>query len=146
MGISIFKSPKKMTDEQWIEAIADVICKSYGILSKGELIIRRSLFSAAESAPLSYKGFIMQMRRERLAGEDDETYEMRMKITEKICPFYLKKNEWTGEFDMKDEKGLEGLSVGLLKKALKNSYDKNFSRFILLLWIKINLPEAYLFY
>lgn len=143
LEISIFTAPKRVTPEQWIETLTDVIIDAYTLFDAKHQI-KKALFNAADSnGSITFKKFIGELRKDKAENEDEWEYDERKTLADVICPMFLRKNEWTANFDVKDGKSLEGMSAKALRNVLKESYDRNFSNFVLMLWTKINLPEAY---
>lgn len=143
MDICIFKMPDYFTTERWIELLSEVIGKSYRLLSRGIAIVKQALIEATDSnGAISYASFIEKLDSwsDNLSPEEQES---RKLVASRIIPICVNDNVWTTVFDNPDAPGVEKLPVNKLREMLHSSNDSNFSRLVLNLWMRLNLPEHY---
>lgn len=151
MGINLFAKPKKMAAETWLNTIADAVLDVYFLSDEDGKIVKKALYNGSTGdGTITYKKFISELKITDFKGPRPSDLEDKDKvppigemIANSICPVMLKKNNWTTFFDEIEGKGLDSLSAKAIRNALKNSYDQDFSDFILKLWAAVNIPELY---
>ena len=139
INVSILAKPKKIKSEIWLENITEAIADNYCLSEEALMSVKKALFDTATAeGDVSYTKFINNLRNQNVEGMIDGNI-----VANTICPMYLKKNEWTAEFDVKDAPGLDTISVKTLRRLIKLSCDKNFTNFVLRLWAYVNVPELW---